>query len=165
MSDKNGYFNSGVFMVSTASWPYLAQESFRFFKNHITECIHRDQSALNATIGDRRLRLSVVWNFQPLFRYWNFENIVSPRIFHFSGFPKPWMGMVKPWADFHPFYNEDIKALASLSLPIKLLSMRDIQTENAKSDFMRNKLRNIPFRLWNMQKMLKNMEERAITLC
>ena len=41
------------------------------------------------------------WNFQTSFRYLGIENRVNPNIYHFTRFPKPWMGECEPWADIY----------------------------------------------------------------
>ena len=68
-------------------------------------CERFDQSALNAVVGDRPLRLSAKWNFQTQFKIWNAERLVQPNLRHFNLYPKPWDGRVLPWPEMNPVYN------------------------------------------------------------
>ncbi len=91
-----GYFNAGVFLVDRAAWRLISRTAFDFFCKNSEICILHDQSALNVTVGGRRLRLSLCWNSMTLHRQWNTPVITKPVIFHFSGSPKPWTGAYWP---------------------------------------------------------------------
>jgi lipopolysaccharide biosynthesis glycosyltransferase len=87
VNGNNGYFNSGMFIVGIDTCRSLAQEALLFFENNTKACLYHDQSALNAVVGNRRIRLSLAWNFQTPYRYWNIEKEIVPRIYHFTQFP------------------------------------------------------------------------------
>jgi lipopolysaccharide biosynthesis glycosyltransferase len=126
-----GYFNAGVFAVSRATWKIVADEAYRYFLANTDRCIHFDQSALNAIMGGRRLRLSAKWNLQTQLRIWGVDNRVEPRVYHFNRNPKPWMGACDPWAEMHQRYQDMMAPLASLRLPLRTISAEDIHQTNA----------------------------------
>jgi lipopolysaccharide biosynthesis glycosyltransferase len=159
----NGYFNAGVFAVRRDTWRTVAAEALDFFKKNIEACKYHDQSALNAVVGERRLRLSLAWNFQTPYRDWDVEKGVEPTIYHFSRGPKPWTGPVEPWAELFPVYENKIASLASLGLPTKRLTKAEIAAANAWSLRQRKKLRYIlPLRLWARKKMLRKLASSSI---
>jgi len=98
--DPDEYFNAGVLLVDRAGWPDLAGEARNYFERFPERCRYHDQSALNATAQSKRGRLSLSWNYQSDFmavadpRKWG----MSPAIWHFTGFPKPWHTKVFPWS-------------------------------------------------------------------
>jgi lipopolysaccharide biosynthesis glycosyltransferase len=139
---KFGYFNTGVFAVSRDTWRGLAAEGYRFFLENTAACTYHDQSALNAIMGDRRLPLSLKWNFQTSYRHLGIEKTVKPCIYHFSQFPKPWMGVCAPWEDIYPDYQAALVPFSSLQLPIRTLSAETINAHNA---FVRKKF--LPLKL------------------
>ncbi|NJM35459.1 MAG: hypothetical protein HC850_12955 [Rhodomicrobium sp.] len=125
-----GYFNSGVFAVSRKSWRVIADDAFRFFIRNIKACEYHDQSALNATVGDRRLKLSLKWNFQTPYRFLGIEKFIEPCVYHFHSFPKPWMGECQPWPEIHAEYRAAVKPFESLNLPLKTLSEEALAGHN-----------------------------------
>ncbi len=150
VNGNNGYFNSGMFIVGIDTWRSLAQEALLFFENNTKACLYHDQSALNAVVGNRRIRLSLAWNFQTPYRYWNIEKEIVPRIYHFTQFPKPWMGPVIPWADMYPIYESEAQNLAPLNLPRVLLSDDKINSANQGATWIqRSKFKYVhPLHLW-----------------
>jgi lipopolysaccharide biosynthesis glycosyltransferase len=98
---RRGYFNAGIFATSRKTLREIGDEAFVFFRNNTETCHHHDQSALNAVVGDRRIRLSSRWNFQTPFRSLDVEQKVAPRLYHFTEYPKAWMGVTEPWSDMH----------------------------------------------------------------
>jgi lipopolysaccharide biosynthesis glycosyltransferase len=161
---NNGYLNAGVFLVSANTWPALAAETFAYLKANAAACRFHDQSALNAVIGDRRLHLSLAWNFQTPYRYWNIENRIAPRIYHFTQFPKPWMGPVKPWTHMYPRYEHKMNELSGLNLPRRALTTSEINAANTASDKQQWKL-NYPLRLrlWRRRKAVETLEKQALS--
>ena len=99
--DPDDYFNAGVLLVDRAGWSDVASEAFCYFNRFPERCRYHDQSALNATAQSKRGRLSLSWNYQTDFmaatdpRTWG----ISPSIWHFTGYPKPWHADVFPWSD------------------------------------------------------------------
>jgi lipopolysaccharide biosynthesis glycosyltransferase len=127
---KMGYLNAGVFAVSRKTWSAIATEAFEFFVNNVEACEYHDQSALNAVVGDRRLRLSLKWNFQTPFRYLGIEEDVAPSIYHFHSYPKPWMGRCEPWPEIYEQYELASKPLAALALPVRKLDDAEVAEHN-----------------------------------
>lgn len=98
---KRGYFNAGIFATSRRTLREVGNEAFAFFRDNTEACHHHDQSALNAVVGDRRIRLSARWNFQTPFRALDMEGAIKPRLYHFTEYPKAWMGRTEPWPDMY----------------------------------------------------------------
>lgn len=138
VDEKKGYFNAGVFAVSRSTWRVLADEAFAFFLQNTGDCIHHDQSALNAVMGDRRLRLSAKWNFQTPYCHFGIESAIQPCIYHFNQFPKPWMGDCEPWRNMYEEYREALKPFSTLNLPLKTV---DKLTADQHNEFVRKKYR------------------------
>jgi lipopolysaccharide biosynthesis glycosyltransferase len=130
----SGYFNAGVFAVSRDTWKQISREGYAYFLEHTDACKHFDQSALNAVVGDRRLRLSAKWNFQTQMKIWGVDSFVEPHICHFNRFPKPWMGPCEPWRDLYAYYQNAITPFGSLNLPLKKLSPEDMAQYNASTE-------------------------------
>ena len=134
LSPEDGYFNAGVFAVQRNTWKSIAREGYTFFLNNTDSCKHWDQSALNAVVGDRRLRLSVRWNFQTQLKIWGADRYVPPILYHFNRFPKPWMGPCEPWKEIYDIYQTETAPFSSLQLPLKTLSENEVATCNAATD-------------------------------
>jgi lipopolysaccharide biosynthesis glycosyltransferase len=130
---ENGYFNAGVFAVSRETWKAIARDALRYFLDNTEACKHFDQSALNAVVKDRRLRLSSKWNFQTQLKIWRADRFVTPRICHFNRYPKPWMGPCDPWKELHAYYTTAVAPFASLNLPLVTLSEKAVAEINAST--------------------------------
>lgn len=95
------YFNAGVLLAERAGFRAIGQAAREFFLRNPALCRCQDQSALNAVASGLRGELSLAWNYQTEFmvtadpRSWG----VTPNIWHFTGFPKPWQARVFPWAE------------------------------------------------------------------
>jgi lipopolysaccharide biosynthesis glycosyltransferase len=133
-----GYFNSGVFAVSKKTWMSLAAEAFEFFKKNREVCNCLDQSALNAIMGDRRLRLSLKWNFQSPARFMGIEKRVNPAVYHFNQYIKPWMGVCKPWEDMYPTYSAALVPFEALGLPLPMVSAAETDAHNKRMNIAKN---------------------------
>jgi len=159
---KFGYFNTGVFAVSRDTWRGLAAEGYKFFLENTAACKYHDQSALNAIMGDRRLRLSLKWNFQTSYRQLSIEKTIDPCIYNFTQFPKPWMGVCAPWKDIYADYQAALAPFTPLQLPIRTL---DSEVTNAHNAFVRKKF--LPLKLPLVGKLLvlstgiENLESKA----
>jgi lipopolysaccharide biosynthesis glycosyltransferase len=121
LDGNRGYFNAGVLLSSLSTWREVAGDAFRFFCENVDRCLFHDQSALNAVAQGRRLKLSNKWDFMTDFRYWNVEASIEPKIYHFTGFPKPWMGDIFPWSDMSAKYVAAYAALGPTSFTFKAL--------------------------------------------
>ena len=105
LSPEDGYFNAGVFAVQRSTWKSIAREAYAFFLDNTDACKHWDQSALNAVVGDRRLRLSARWNFQTQLKIWGVDRYVPPVLHHLNRFPEPCMGPCGPWKEIYGIYQ------------------------------------------------------------
>ncbi len=160
---ESGYFNAGVFSVTRKTWRPLANEALKFFMGNTEVCKYHDQSALNAVVGDRRLRLSPAWNFQTPYRYWNVEREIDPVIYHFTQGPKPWNGPVEPWIELFTLYESRISVFAELKLPLERLPGVKIAALNAHSRMYERKLRCLfPFRLRARKEMLRKLVSASV---
>ena len=97
--ENDQYFNAGVLLVDRAGWAKVAERAINFLFANPDACVANDQSALNATAGHYRGRLSIRWNYQT-----EFMNVVDPRrlsnapaIWHFTGSAKPWQTSELVW--------------------------------------------------------------------
>lgn len=161
-ADK-GYFNAGVFAVSRRTWRAVAAEALQFFKYNTSACRYHDQSAMNAVVGDRRIRLSPRWNFQTPFRYWNVDTQVDPVIYHFSQAPKPWCGPVLPWAELFEPYEHELERFNSLGLPLNRLSSEAIVAANKHAHRQMQRLRLLlPLRLTGRRKAFREVEQASV---
>jgi len=98
LSPDAQYANSGVFIAERGDWKVIAEDALNYLRSHSGKCRYHDQSALNAVVGNRRLPLSPIWNYQSRFVQWRAKPIAEPAILHFTGAAKPWMGKVHPWS-------------------------------------------------------------------
>ena len=160
-----GYFNSGVLAAGRSTWRMIATEALRFFLKNPELCKYHDQSALNAIIGNRRLRLSPAWNFQTPYRYWGVDQVIQPAIYHFTQAHKPWMGPMKPWSELFPLYEKEMTVLGPLGLPTKRRPQDEIDDANVQARRVLQKLKWVyPARLWLRKKKILRLAENSIDL-
>ena len=95
------------------------------------------------TISSRTSNMSPVWNFQTRFRSWGASRRLEPRILHFTGAAKPWLGDVTPWHDAAARLAEDAAALLPLSLPLRLLTPEEVDAHNSEYGTLKEKLRSV----------------------
>ena len=124
---SSGYLNAGVLLARRDAWKRIVADARDFFAANSDRCKYHDQSALNAVVGDRRVRLSPKWNFQTPFCYWNVQEKTQACIFHFTEFPKPWMGNSSPWGFLSERYSAALSEFADLGLPANRLSQTDVE--------------------------------------
>lgn len=135
LKKNQGYFNSGVLAVSRKTWETISKEAYIYYINNAEICEHSpDQSALNAIIGSRRLRLSNKWNFQTQLKIWHADRYTNPVIAHFNRQPKPWMGKCEPWEEMFEEYQKIIKEFSPLNLPIKILDDAAVEKANESTN-------------------------------
>jgi lipopolysaccharide biosynthesis glycosyltransferase len=163
LTQKQGYFNSGVFATSRKTWEVISKEAYAYYINNAKICEHSpDQSALNAIIGDRRLRLSNKWNFQTQLKIWGADRYIVPHIIHFNRYPKPWMGVSEPWKEMYEEYQKAIEMFSPLKLPLKTLDAETMTkfNESTKKSYSYLKL---PFVSWLVLRIVnfKNTEKTA----
>jgi lipopolysaccharide biosynthesis glycosyltransferase len=94
------YFSSGVLWGEVSAWKVLGEEALAYYFAHQKVCHLMDQSALNAIARGRLTPMSQRWNASSQLRLWGAEQFLTPRLSHFTGPGKPWLGPVAPWEDF-----------------------------------------------------------------
>jgi lipopolysaccharide biosynthesis glycosyltransferase len=114
---RDGYFNSGVLAAERHTWSTLSEESLRYFVDHPRRCRFHDQSAMNAIVAGRRIRLSPRWNYLTYYRLVGLHREISPCLFHFAGGEKPWRGWLYPWLDMSRRYQRAVIDLDLHALP------------------------------------------------
>ncbi|MDR3494224.1 MAG: glycosyltransferase [Ancalomicrobiaceae bacterium] len=119
---SRGYLNSGLLLARRGAWKRIMDDAIDFFDSHSDRCRYHDQSALNAVVATRRVRLSPTWNFQTPFCFWNVAEEIAPHILHFTEYPKPWMGATAPWSFVQDLISEAAGEFTALSLPHPRLS-------------------------------------------
>jgi lipopolysaccharide biosynthesis glycosyltransferase len=164
LDGSRGYFNAGVVLSRMDTWISIAREAFEFFCANVERCRFHDQSALNAVAQTRRLRLSSRWDFMTDFKYWNVEAVIEPRILHFTGFAKPWMGAFFPWSELSEYYMRLWSSLGATSFVRKQLEpsfAAQVERENREkclrlSTVFRHRL------IWRRWEMLRTLEPRSV---
>jgi lipopolysaccharide biosynthesis glycosyltransferase len=106
---KQGYFNAGVLKFRAREWVKISKDCLSFLENNLSICQYHDQSALNAVVGSKRIRLSPIWNFKPSYRNWGVSEIAEPKLLHFVGGDKPWMGNLKVWSKLYAEYIQAVE--------------------------------------------------------
>ena len=116
MADSLNYFNSGVLRICAAGWQDIGSEAWGHYQRLGTGSRFPDQDALNLAGRERKLPLSLTWNYPAFLRHSRVEPEIRPRIKHFMSSPKPWNGPFPPWskADCEP-YHKAIRRYPTLS--------------------------------------------------
>jgi lipopolysaccharide biosynthesis glycosyltransferase len=130
---KQGYFNAGVLKFRAREWVNISKECLSFLENNLSICQYHDQSALNAVAGSKRIRLSPIWNFKPSYWNWGVSEIAEPKLLHFVGGDKPWMGKLKVWSGLYPDYIKAIECRRHRSFSLKMWDERQ-QADHLKSE-------------------------------
>jgi lipopolysaccharide biosynthesis glycosyltransferase len=106
---KQGYFNAGVLKFRTRQWIKISKDCLTFLEDNLSICQYHDQSSLNAIVGNKRVRLSPIWNFKPSYWNWGVSEIAEPKLLHFVGGDKPWMGNLRVWTKLYPEYIASVE--------------------------------------------------------
>lgn len=130
LSPDAQYANSGVFIVERGVWKVIAGDALNYLSSHSDKCRYHDQSALNAVVGDRRLSLSPIWNYQSRFVQWRTKPVAEPAILHFTGAAKPWMGKVHPWSAVSDQLTSTMQGLPIGNLPVRRMSKEEVVSHN-----------------------------------
>jgi hypothetical protein len=93
------YFNSGVLRIHRQGWDIIGQQAWACYQRNGGPSRFPDQDALNLVSVDRRLPMSLAWNFPVFMRNSRVESEIRPKITHFMSSPKPWHGSFPPWTD------------------------------------------------------------------
>ena len=91
------YFNSGVLRINRNGWDKTGSEAWNQFRKATGSKRFPDQDALNVVGVNKRLPLSLAWNYPVFMRNSRVESSIRPRIKHFMSSPKPWNGAFPPW--------------------------------------------------------------------
>jgi lipopolysaccharide biosynthesis glycosyltransferase len=140
---SKGYFNAGVLKFKSQEWARISDGCLAFLKNNLGICRYHDQSALNAVAGRTRVRLSPVWNFQTPYWDWGLDAIAAPKLLHFVGGAKPWMGTMKALESIYSDYTNVIRKRSDPLFPLKIWSSTEQRHESAHELRMRLKQRTI----------------------
>ena len=102
---QQNYFNSGVIRFNRDGWAEIGRDSWDMFRALRGRSRFPDQDALNLVAMDRRITMSMAWNFPIFLRNAKVEPQIKPRIYHYMGSPKPWHGSFPPWgaAEYEPY--------------------------------------------------------------
>lgn len=93
------YFNSGVLRINRAGWDEIGADAWKHFQSAGGRGRFPDQDALNVVAVDKRMPLSLTWNYPVFMRNSRVESAIQPRIKHFMSSPKPWHGAFPPWTE------------------------------------------------------------------
>ncbi|MFY0610026.1 MAG: hypothetical protein JXQ99_00770 [Hyphomicrobiaceae bacterium] len=170
VTNARSYFNSGVLLVDRSGWGMVSSAARDYITKHPRSCRYHDQSALNAVAGSLRGELSLCWNYQTAFmmvgdpRSWGSE----AKIWHFTGFPKPWHSTAFPWSsEFGSSYR---LAANELALPSKWSSAIDeeaVANNKRGRQLLSLKLNWVyPWRRWRRARIIKAqlLEHETISL-
>ncbi|OYV39271.1 MAG: hypothetical protein B7Z80_07740 [Rhodospirillales bacterium 20-64-7] len=104
---QRSYFNSGVLRINRHGWEEIGRESWRLFQTLRPQTRYPDQDALNLAAPERRIPMSLSWNFPIFLRNARVEQMIKPRVIHYMGAPKPWHGSFPPWsaAQYAPYID------------------------------------------------------------
>lgn len=91
------YFNSGVLRICREGWETIGLEAWEYYRRNAAPSRFPDQDALNLVAVDKRIPMSLAWNFPIFMRNSRVESRIKPRITHFMSSPKPWHGAFPPW--------------------------------------------------------------------
>ena len=91
------YCNSGVLRFNRGDWEGISRAALYISARHDHALRFADQDALNLTFGNDYLTMSYKWNFPSFFLSCGFQNLITPKIYHFMSNPRPWNGPFKPW--------------------------------------------------------------------
>ncbi|NYF79929.1 glycosyltransferase family 8 protein [Granulicella arctica] len=111
------YFNSGVLRICREGWRTIGSDAWEQFQRMGRSSRFPDQDALNLVGAERRLPMSLAWNFPIFMRHSRVKAAINPRIEHFMSSPKPWHGAFPPWtsAAYRP-YRSALKKYPSLAV-------------------------------------------------
>jgi lipopolysaccharide biosynthesis glycosyltransferase len=130
---KQGYFNAGVMKFRAREWIKISNDCLLFLENNLAICQYHDQSALNAVAGGKRIRLSPIWNFAPFYWNWGLSEAVRPKLLHFVGGGKPWMGKLEVWSRIYPDFIKAVERRRHASFLLKTWDARQ-QADRLKAE-------------------------------
>jgi lipopolysaccharide biosynthesis glycosyltransferase len=99
------WYNTGVMMAERETWAERGAAALAFFEENVERCKFPVDCATNATAAAHWAPMSCRWNFMAPMRMWRLDASIQPRLYHFTGKEKPWLGRMDPWRDFWPRYE------------------------------------------------------------
>jgi lipopolysaccharide biosynthesis glycosyltransferase len=84
------YFNSGVLRIHRKGWEEIGLQAWEAYRRIGGYQRFPDQDALNLVAVDKRLPMSLAWNFPVFMRNSHVQSNINPRVIHFMSSPKPW---------------------------------------------------------------------------
>jgi lipopolysaccharide biosynthesis glycosyltransferase len=162
IDESKGYFNAGVLKCRADEWASICQDCLLYLKDHLSLCRYHDQSALNAVVASKRVRLSPAWNFQTPYWGWGMADIEAPRLLHFVGGGKPWMGMQQAWSSIYDDYARVIRRRADPVFPMKLWNPQE-QSQMLKEENWTNLKNRTIFlhRIWHRRELFRQLLDTA----
>lgn len=136
------YVNSGVFLAGSKDWGVIAEEALAFIREKPELCMFHDQSAINAVLGERRLKLSPKWNYQTRFKALRAKFIGPATVYHLNGQNKPWMGEVFPWQFLTALLRQRAKTLGVDGL-LGVLSPKEVMVHNSEYGGLKELVRKV----------------------
>jgi lipopolysaccharide biosynthesis glycosyltransferase len=119
------YFNSGVLRIRRQGWDEIGEQAWEYCRRNGGPSRFPDQDALNIVAADRRMPMSLAWNFPVFLRNSRVQSEIKPKITHYMSSPKPWHGSFPPWttADCEPYAAalRHYPALAPFTIGMPLL--------------------------------------------
>jgi lipopolysaccharide biosynthesis glycosyltransferase len=91
------YFNTGVLRIARAGWDGIGAQAWRLVQDRRGTFRFPDQDPLNMVAGERRMAMSLAWNFPIFLCNARVEAQIRPSVYHFMSNPKPWQGAFAPW--------------------------------------------------------------------
>ena len=116
------YFNTGVLRINRTGWDEIGLSAWELFVKNQYNSRYPDQDVLNIVGQDRRISMSLAWNFPIFMRNSRVEHKIHPRIYHFMGSPKPWHGVFLPWGEStHRPYIDAIRKYPALTAYLSVM--------------------------------------------
>lgn len=158
IDESKGYFNAGVIKCRSEEWARICRDCLLFLKDNLSLCRYHDQSALNAVAANDRVRLSPAWNFQTPYWGWGMADIEAPRLLHFVGGGKPWMGMQRAWSSIYDDYTKVIAQRSPRIFPIKFWTPQE-QDQILKEEQRANLKNKTIFlhRIWHRRELFRQL--------
>jgi len=132
------YFNSGVLRIHSEGWERIGHDAWEHCRRIGKPSRFPDQDALNVVAADKRLPMSLAWNFPIFMRNSRVESTIKPKITHFMSNPKPWYGSFPPWTVVsHEPYSETLKKYPALGpfntvMPLRRRAVYHLQQRGKK---------------------------------
>ncbi len=163
INGSDGYFNNGVLFADVTTWKILAREAFQFFSENIRICRYHDQSALNAVVSGRRVRMSPRWNFLSVYRNWDVAPLSQAHLIHFAGGIKPWAVPDPEFDGLYDKYKAYFQRLDVTELNVEACSRYKIEESIAHNARIRRKMKTtFLYRKWMRRSKFLEMERTSL---